>query len=62
MSTLLLKALWQEEDGQDLVEYSLLLALIALGALAILSSTSGSLNKLWGTISNTLSSAAASAS
>jgi Flp pilus assembly pilin Flp len=62
MSTSLLKALWQEEDGQDLVEYSLLLAFIALGAIALLSSTSKSLNSLWAVISNTLSSAAASAS
>jgi Flp pilus assembly pilin Flp len=61
MSTSFLKALWQEEDGQDLVEYSLLLAFIALGAVAILSSTSKSLNSLWSTISTTLSSAAASA-
>jgi pilus assembly protein Flp/PilA len=28
----LLKRLWQEEDGQDLVEYALLLVLIALVA------------------------------
>jgi len=29
-----LQILWQEEHGQDLVEYSLLLVLIALGCLA----------------------------
>ena len=61
MSTSLFTALWREEDGQDLVEYSLLLAFIALGAVAILSSTSKSLNSLWSTISSTLASAAASA-
>ncbi len=61
MGTSVLKALWQEEDGQDLVEYSLLLAFIALAAVTVLSSTSSSLNKLWDTISNTLSNAAASA-
>jgi Flp pilus assembly pilin Flp len=61
MNTSVLKALWREEDGQDLVEYSLLLAFIALGAVAILSSTSKSLNSLWSTISSTLASAAASA-
>lgn len=62
MSTLVLNAFWREEDGQDLVEYSLLLAFIALAAVTVLTSTSGSLNKLWDTISNTLSSAATSAS
>lgn len=61
MNTSVLKGLWREEDGQDLVEYSLLLAFIALGAVAILSSTSKSLNSLWSTISSTLASAAASA-
>ncbi|MBV9760428.1 MAG: Flp family type IVb pilin [Acidobacteriaceae bacterium] len=62
MSTSVLNAFWREEDGQDLVEYSLLLAFIALAAVTVLTSTSSSLNKLWDTISNTLSSAATSAS
>jgi Flp pilus assembly pilin Flp len=61
MSTSFWKALWREEDGQDLVEYSLLLAVIALGAVALLSSTSKGINSLWSTISTTLASAAASA-
>lgn len=29
-----LRRLWHEEDGQDLVEYSLIVVLIGLGALA----------------------------
>jgi pilus assembly protein Flp/PilA len=29
----LLKQLWREEEGQDLVEYGLLLALLALAAI-----------------------------
>lgn len=61
MGTSVLKAFWQEEDGQDLVEYSLLLAFIALAAVTVLSSTSKSLNTLWDTISDTLSNAAANA-
>jgi pilus assembly protein Flp/PilA len=32
----LLKRLWREEEGQDLVEYGLLLVLIALAAFAAL--------------------------
>ncbi len=28
------KRLWQEEEGQDLVEYGLLLVLVSLGAVA----------------------------
>ena len=30
----LLKRLWQEEEGQDLTEYALLVVLIALAAIA----------------------------
>jgi pilus assembly protein Flp/PilA len=30
----ILKRLWKEEEGQDLIEYALLVALIALGAAA----------------------------
>ena len=62
MSTSVLSAFWREEDGQDMVEYALLLAFIALAAVTILSSTSGSLNKLWSTVSSTLSSSATAAS
>jgi Flp pilus assembly pilin Flp len=62
MSISVLKTVWREEDGQDLVEYSLLLAFIALAAVVVLQNTSTSLNKLWNTISATLSNAASSAS
>ncbi len=62
MMTSFLKAFWQEEDGQDLVEYSLLLAFIALGAVAILNSASTSISTLWKDISNALTSATAAAS
>lgn len=56
-----LKAFWQEEDGQDLVEYSLLLAFIALAAVAILSSLKTNIRALWQDISNALVSASTSA-
>ena len=61
MSTSVVKAFWQEEDGQDLVEYSLLLAFIALAAVTVLTSTSTSLNKLWDATSDQLSNAATNA-
>ena len=48
----------RDEDGQDLVEYSLLLAFLALAAIAILSSVSGSVSALWTTINTSLTSAA----
>jgi Flp pilus assembly pilin Flp len=49
---------WRHEDGQDLVEYSLLLAFIALAAISILSSVSGSVSSLWTSINTKLTSAA----
>jgi len=57
-----MKAFWQEEDGQDLVEYSLLLAFIALAAVALLSSVKGQITTLWSDISNALTSATTAAS
>ncbi len=58
MIDLLLKAFWQEEDGQDLVEYSLLLAFIALAAIALLSAAGGSVKNIWTTVNSQLTSAA----
>jgi len=46
----LLKRLWNEEEGQDLTEYGLLLVLIALAAIAAMS-------KLGLAISNTFANA-----
>jgi Flp pilus assembly pilin Flp len=56
-----LQAFWQEEDGQDLVEYALLMAFIALAAVAVLTSVQTNVTKLWNSISNALSDAVTSA-
>jgi Flp pilus assembly pilin Flp len=50
--------LCKEEDGQDLVEYSLLLAFIALAAIALLSAAGSSLTDIWSGINTSLTSAA----
>ncbi len=47
----LLKRLWQEEEGQDLTEYALLLVLIALVAIVAMKSFGSA-------VSNTFSNAA----
>ncbi|HUY12630.1 MAG TPA: Flp family type IVb pilin [Terriglobia bacterium] len=47
----LIARLWKEEEGQDLVEYALLLALLALAAIA-------TLGTLASTIKNVFSNAA----
>lgn len=55
---MLLLGLWREEDGQDLIEYSLLMAFIALVVVAILSSVNHTLYNLWTNISSTVGSVA----
>ncbi len=57
MITLALKTFWREEEGQDLVEYSLLLAFIALAAVALLSGVQAQIKSLWASINNALASA-----
>lgn len=57
-----LDTFWREEDGQDLVEYSLLLAFIALAAITLLSGVKNQLKTLWGSVNNGLSDAISSSS
>jgi Flp pilus assembly pilin Flp len=54
------KRLWREEEGQDLVEYSLLLGFIALFSATVYSAVSTDINTIWNNAKTTLSSAAAS--
>ena len=51
----------REEDGQDMVEYALLLAFIALAATAMLGSIKNSLNTLWSNVNTKIGNAANSA-
>ena len=39
--------LWQEEEGQDLVEYGLLLALIALAAIGTMGTLASSIKNVF---------------
>jgi Flp pilus assembly pilin Flp len=48
----------KEEDGQDLVEYSLLLAFVALAATALLTSVQKDINSIWTNVQKQLSTAA----
>jgi pilus assembly protein Flp/PilA len=43
----LLKKLWQEEEGQDLVEYALLLVLLSLAAIGSLSALATAINAVF---------------
>lgn len=48
----------KEEDGQDVVEYSLLLGFIALSSTAILAGIGTTVHGVWTTVNSTLKNAA----
>jgi pilus assembly protein Flp/PilA len=50
----LLKRLWQEEDGQDLTEYALLVVLIALAAITAIKNLAGALVAAFGSVTTGL--------
>jgi pilus assembly protein Flp/PilA len=50
------ESLLPEEEGQDLIEYALIVALIAFAATAGMSSLAGSINNAFGSIGTTLTS------
>ncbi len=56
--TTFLRSFWREEEGQDLIEYTLLLAFIAIASAAILTSTGNSIRGIWTTTQANLDNAA----
>ena len=56
----LMKRLWQDEQGQDLTEYALLLVLIALAATAFLTDLADAINNVFSNAAANLSTAGAS--
>ena len=57
-----LKNLIHDESGQDLIEYTLLLAFIALASASLFVSAGNSVNAIWQKGSDALSNAAVTAS
>jgi Flp pilus assembly pilin Flp len=53
--------LWKDEKGQDLIEYTLLMAFVALSSAALFSTAGSNVSKVWSTGNVTLSKAAAAA-
>jgi Flp pilus assembly pilin Flp len=56
------KRFLSDEQGQDLIEYTLLMAFVALASASIFISAGGSISSIWGSASTQLSNAAGSAS
>ena len=53
-----MRALTRDDSGQDLLEYALLVALIALVAVAAVTSSGQAVNKIFDTVASKLNTAA----
>ena len=53
----IVKRLWKEEEGQDLVEYGLLLTLVALVAITTMKTLSSAIANVFSTAATNLSTA-----
>jgi Flp pilus assembly pilin Flp len=53
----LLKLLWQEQTGQDLTEYALLLALLALGAITSMRTLANMINAIFANAASNIATA-----
>ena len=51
------KRLWNDETGQGLVEYVLIIALVAIGLIAIITVFRNAIGKIFQTIADTLNTA-----
>ena len=58
----LMKVFLADERGQDLIEYTLLMAFLVIASSAIFSNAGGSVKTVWGVASNQLVNAATAAS
>ena len=54
----LITRLWRDDEGQDLIEYALLAAFIALAALAAMRLVGGGINTLFQNVNTQLQNAA----
>jgi Flp pilus assembly pilin Flp len=52
-----LRNLWNEEQGQDLIEYTLLMAFVALASAALFIGAGGTVKGIWTKASTQLSAA-----
>jgi Flp pilus assembly pilin Flp len=50
----LLKQIWNDEQGQDLIEYTLLMAFVALASAALFLGAGGSISGIWSTSNSQL--------
>jgi Flp pilus assembly pilin Flp len=60
--TTAMKMFWNDEQGQDLIEYTLLMAFVALASAALFLGAGGSISGIWTTSNSQLVAANNSAS
>ncbi len=58
----LLRNLWNDEQGQDLIEYTLLMAFVALASAALFLGAGGSIKGIWSVTNSQLAAANSQAS
>jgi Flp pilus assembly pilin Flp len=58
----ILRNLWNDEQGQDLIEYTLLMAFVALASAALFMGAGGSISGIWTVSNSRLAAASTSAS
>jgi Flp pilus assembly pilin Flp len=56
------RAFCKEEEGQDMVEYALLLAFVALAAVSILGSVQKEIGSFWSQVNTSMGTATSTAS
>jgi len=57
-----MRAFWKEEQGQDLIEYTLLMAFVALASAALFLGAGGSIKGIWSVTNSQLAAANSQAS
>ena len=57
-----LKNFWREDEGQDLIEYTLLMAFVALASAALFLGAGGSIKGIWSVTNSQLAAASTQAS
>ena len=57
-----LRSIWQQEEGQDLIEYTLLMAFVALASAALFIGAGGSIKGIWSVTNTQLAAANTAAS
>jgi Flp pilus assembly pilin Flp len=58
----MLYQLWREEDGQDLIEYTLLITFIAIATAAVVGSGQNAIRSIWNSSNSSITQANTAAS